>query len=201
MRARTAALLVALLAVSVGACGDDGGDGAAPETSTTVATSTTTTTTPPPPAETTTTAAPADLGDAPAFSAAGPSGSGCTPGAGELPDGWWYGVSVAFDPAGGPAGAFTFDLACYFSGDAAYAEGERLGVEVNNDYLVTNDNPTMRTVPVAAGATARCVDLGSGVLEEAACEPSDIPDPELAWAVWFRVVDGRVDRLVEQYAP
>jgi hypothetical protein len=117
-----------------------------------------------------------------------------------LPDGWWYGVSVAFDPAAGPQGAHTFDLACYFAGDAAYAEGERLGVEVTNDYLVTNDNPALRTVPVAAGATASCVELGSGVLD-VACDPADIPDPELSWAVWFRVVGGEVDRLAEQYAP
>lgn len=195
MKVPTAALLGVLLAAVAAGCGDDGGgsgDDAAPPTSTTVATTTT--------EVTTTTAAPADLGDAPAFGTSGPSGSGCTPGEGELPDGWWYGASVAFDPAEGPAGAFTFDLACYFSGDAAYAEGERLGVEVNNDYLVTNDNPTLRTVPLAAGATATCVELGAGVLD-VACDPADIPDPETPWAVWFRVVGGEVDRLVEQYAP
>jgi hypothetical protein len=195
---RIASLLAA--AVLAAGCGDDDVDDGARPTSTTSTTTTIEVTTTATTAEVTTTTEPVELGDAPAFSASGPSGSGCTPGGGDLPDGWWYGVSVAFDRADGAAGAYTFDLACYFAGDAAYAEGERLGVEVNNDHLVTNDNPALRTVPLAAGATATCVELGAGV-SEVPCDPAEVPDPEIPWAVWFRVVDGEVDRLVEQYAP
>jgi hypothetical protein len=198
------AAAVVLAALGTGCGGGETDEKAQPAGEATTTTTVATTTSPP---GSSTTAVPTAsttqptvvLGDSPPFSADGPSGAGCAPGPGGLPDGWWYGVSVGFNP--GPDPAFTLDLACYFVGEAAYAEGERRGEEVTNDYLVVNENPTLRTVPVAAGATAICVDLGSAGLSEVACSPSDIPDPETPWAVWFRVVDGEVDRLVEQYAP
>jgi hypothetical protein len=188
-------LVVVLLAAAVLAgCGDDGDDVSSSTTTTVEATTTTsavevTTTTP--------ATTPADLGELPAFHDDRASGSGCTPGDGDLPDGWWYAASVTADPA---AGTYAFDLACYYVGAAAESEAASRGDEVNNDYYVVNDNPTLRTLPLAAGATARCVELGAGVVD-VDCSPSDIPDPETPWAVWLRVVDGEIDRLVEQYAP
>jgi hypothetical protein len=137
------------------------------------------------------------LGDSPAFLTDAASGSGCTPGSGTLPDGWWYGLSVT---ANADHTEFTFDLACYYTGPIAETIAAGRGDEVNNDYYVVNDNPTLRTVPVAAGATASCVELGGADLN-VPCAISDIPDSSVPWAVWFRVVGGRVDRAVEQYAP
>lgn len=198
--------LVALLAVLVatgwlGGCGDDGDATGTTTTAEVATTAGDTTSTPPTEVPGTTaapTTAPVDLGDAPPFHDDRASGSGCTPGTGPLPDGWWYTTPpLTFDAV---AGAYTFDLACYYVGAAAEAEAARRGDEVNNDYYVVNDNPTLRTLPLAAGATASCVELGAGVLE-VECAPADIPDPVTPWAVWLRVVDGEIDRLVEQYAP
>jgi hypothetical protein len=208
MRAARASLavLLALATGAVGACGDDG-DGDAATTSTVERTTTEGGGTDGPdggdsasstaPSTTTPGTGPPDLGETPPFHDDRASGSGCTPGAGELPDGWWYASSLTADLG---AGTVTFDLACYYVGAAAEAEAASRGDEVDDDHYVVDDNPTLRTVPVGAGATASCVELGAGV-SDVACEPSDIPDPETPWAVWLRVVGGEVDRLVEQYAP
>jgi hypothetical protein len=176
---RTSTMAAVLLAVALGAaCGREGENIEA-----------TTTTAAAPSTETTATA---PLEDEPPLRDDGPSGSGCTPGAGELPDGWWYGTVTP--PI---ASELSFDLACYFVGAAAEAEAARRGDEVNNDYYVVNDNPQSRTLPLASGATASCVELGSGV-QQVDCAPGDV-DGE--WAVWLRVQAGEVDRIVEQYAP
>lgn len=86
------------------------------------------------------------------------SGSGCRVGPGALPDGWWYGT---IDPP--VSSTITFDLTCYYLGDAAEEEAAKRNDEVNNDYYVVNDSAEVRSVPVASDATASCVTLGSGV--------------------------------------
>ena len=141
----------------------------------------------------TTTPVPAGaLGDEPTFSDEGPSGDGCTPGDGTLPAGWWYGTLE------GPIDAeLTIDLACYYVGAAAEAEASGRGDEVNNDVYVVNDNPQQRSLAVADSATATCVELDATPME-VNCDLDDIDGP---WAVWIRVQDGSVDRVVEQYAP
>ena len=178
-------LLAALLggALLVG-CGSDD------DTATTTTSDTTTTIAPPESSTTTTTAAP--LPDEPPLSDTAVSGSGCAPGAGPLPDGWWYGTVD-----GPPDPDLAFDLACYYLGDAAEAEAAQRGDEVNNDYYVVNENPAVRDVSVAPGASARCVELGSGV-QSVDCDPSEVAGD---WAVWLRVQGGTVDLIVEQYAP
>lgn len=185
-----AAALAALLLLSAACGGDDDGERA--DTTTTTAPDSTTTSTP---ASTTTTEATTTtvpLGDEPTFRDEGPSGSGCTPGSDVLPDGWWYGTVAV--PV---SGTVELDLACYYVGPAAEAEAASRGDEVNNDYYVVNDNPAVRSVPVAAGATAACVELESGLTTHP-CEPAEVAGD---WAIWIRVVGGEVDRIVEQYAP
>jgi hypothetical protein len=120
------------------------------------------------------------------------SGSGCSPDATELPDGWWYGTID-----GAVASQVTFDLACFYSGPAAEDAAATRGDEVVNDYYVVDDNPGQRTIQVADDATARCVELGSEV-QLVTCAPSEVRGD---WSVWLRVVDGQVDRIVEQYLP
>lgn len=203
MARRLPAVLMAALVLVAGplaGCGDDDDDAGRGEvfdtttesdgTPTTEATSTSQATTT---SSTATTTTSGTLPDEPPFHDDSASGSGCTPGPGVLPDGWWYGT------LDGPvAGDVTFDLACYYVGAAAEAEAASRGDEVNNDYYVVNDNPTLRTMPVTDDATASCVELGAGV-EQVDCAPTDV-DGEM-WAVWLRVQDGEVDRIVEQYAP
>jgi hypothetical protein len=190
MRAHVATAMGALLlVVAVAACGDDDGEVGS---TTTVAADTTTTTTTAAEGSTTTTVTGTDLGDEPAFHDDGPSGSGCTAGTDELPDGWWYGDLIV-----PPGEGLAFDLACYYVGPAAEAEAASRGEEVNNDYYVVDDNPVDRSITIAAGATASCVDL-SGSLMMVDCTPPDVAGD---WNVWIRVVGGQVDRIVEQYAP
>lgn len=180
--------VVVLAVVAVVAAGCGGDDDSSDTTTTTEAPTTTTegatTTTAP----TTTTTLP----DEPPLREDGVSGSGCSPGSGPLPDGWWYGtVDAAIEDE------VAFDLACYYIGAAAEAEAAKRGDEVDNDYYVVNENPQVRTVTLADGATATCVQLGAGV-ESVDCTPADVGGD---WAVWLRVQGGEVDRIVEQYAP
>lgn len=60
----------------------------------------------------------------------GAMGSGCSPGAGSLPDGAWFAVDVTFAES-----SATFDLACFWDWDD-----------------ITNEVSTLRTVPVAPDA-------------------------------------------------
>jgi hypothetical protein len=167
--------------LSAGCSGDeDAADGATTTEATTTTTESTTSTT-------------AALPDQPPLLDDAVSGSGCTPGADEeLTDGWWYGALTA--PV---TEEVVFDLACYYVGAAAEAEATSRGDEVNNDYYVVNENPQRRALTVASGATASCVELGAGV-EMVDCSSTEVAGD---WAVWLRVRDGDVDRIVEQYAP
>ena len=140
----------------------------------------------------TTTTGEGALPDEPPMTGDAVAGSGCTPGGDELPDGWWYGTLE-----GAVSSEASFDLACYYTGAAAEEEAAARGDEVNNDYYVVDDNPQARTVAVGADATASCVEVG-GTVETTECELDDIGGD---WAVWLRVQDGEVDRIVEQYAP
>ena len=96
-----------------------------PTTVTTVATSTTETTAP----DT------EDLAD----------GSGCKPGSGPLPDGFWFGLVASRSNE-----SLEFDLACWFTDDAATQAAAEDGEESPppNDYYVRNSNPDTREVPL-----------------------------------------------------
>ncbi len=130
--------------------------------------------------------------------------SGCTPGEGPLPDGEWFGFITAADPA---TATVDFDLACWFTGEAANAASDEDGgeVPVPNDYFIRNASDQVRTLGVATDATIRyLVDTGDGttltevdlaVWAAARDESSDRP------GVWLTVVDGDVVTIDEQYVP
>jgi hypothetical protein len=161
----------------------------APTTTTTGAPTTTTT------QATTTTVPPSSpFGPQPTFSNTGASGSGCTPGGGSLPDGWWYGYGMS---AMEPGSAFDFDLACFFVGDAAQDEAADRGDEAGDVYI-TNDNPQLRTVQLAADASMRCVTFGGGGVGDEPCPPGTVPRE---FGIWVRVDGGRATRVLEQYLP
>lgn len=187
--------VVAAVAVLAAGCGDDDDDDARGTTTTTAVAgggTTTTASSPPSSSETTAGGTGEALGESPTFHDDAASGSGCAPGEGDLPDGWWYGRISAV-----PTTTLGLDLACFYVGPAAEAEAASRGDEVNNDYYVVNDNPAVRTLTVASGASAECVDL-EPTLEMVGCTPADVAAD---WTVWVRVVDGEVDRILEQYLP
>ena len=133
---------------------------------------------------------------------AGAAGSGCAPGAGPLPDGVWFGIVSVIG-----ATSVDFDLACFYFGDIAYTKGAEDGQEVNNDYYIRNMNPTLRTVPVAAGATVH--ELAPGytgfVTEPYAAWPADttmsMVCPSSGCLVWVFVNGGVATEILEQFTP
>ena len=181
-----------LLVGAMAACIDVDSSDDEDSTTTTVAADDTTTTSAAPDA-TTTTAAPADLGDEPPFHEDGPSGSGCEPGDDTgLPDGWWYGT------VDGEVGdSVSFDLACYYIGDAAEEVAASRDDENPSGVYVVNDNPSLRSIPLAGDAQTSCVTLEPEVAS-VDCAPGDLSGN---FGVWIRVSDGEVDRLLEQYHP
>jgi hypothetical protein len=131
-----------------------------------------------------------------------PEGSGCTPGTADtLPDGRWY---VSVDEAR-PA-ELRVDVACWFSGEQAALAATEDGEESPppNDYYVRNQNPALRTLPVAPGATVRWYpELGDPTTE--------VTTPYADWlaartgggflGLWITTVGGAVTAVEEQWVP
>lgn len=169
-------------------------------TATTAAPAATTTTV----ATTTTTGGPYEVGVPDLYpltalpGSGGAGGSGCAPGAGPLPDGVWFGYVEAIG-----ATSIEFDLACFYFGEIAYTEGAADGVEVANDWYVRNVNPTLRTVPVATGATVYELDAGYvGFLTvpypDWPADPAGLSEWDF---FWLFVNGGEVTEILEQFVP
>lgn len=129
-------------------------------------------------------ATPGALGSLPANHGYGPVGAGCSPGPGPLPDGWWFGYATNTPR---PGGSFDFDLACFTWEKMSDTE------HGHDDAVVTNENKTLRSVPVASGAPFTCSTVGlpdnSG---DAPC--NGYTDP----AVWIRMQGGVATKVVTQ---
>ncbi len=134
---------------------------------------------------------------------AGASGSGCSPGTGDLPDGVWFGYVRAVGPL-----SVEFDLGCFFFGDIAWEVAAAAGEEAPNDFYIMNSNPALRIVPVAPGTPAWTLGADSSAgLQEIAYEewPPDgftyTPCPGEFCSVWLYVNGGEATAVVEQYLP
>ena len=174
------------------ACAVQGGEA----TTTTDATTTTTAPTSSTSSTTSTTVGPGDIDDL-------ASGSGCKPGSEDsLPDGEWYGYIADLDAA-----EIEFDLACWFTGDAAVAAASEDGAESPppNDYYVRNVNETLRRLAVAGAATVEYLANGG--------DPNSVATTSYAgwhveWEIdgfspgyWLTVENGEVTEVVQQYVP
>lgn len=136
----------------------------------------------------------------------GATGSGCAPGGDGLPDGVWFGAMEAVSD-----GDIEFDLACWYSGDAANEAAAEDGFEeipVPNDYYVRNEVDTLRTVPIDPDAVIHWYPAGSDI--ELAVRPwiEWVEDPEGylpcpgEWCnAWLYVNDGVVTEVMQQYTP
>jgi hypothetical protein len=216
-------LAIALLATGCGSSGS----GTTTTTSTTAPTATTqpaVTTTTPTTQVTTTTAAPTTM--APTTTTAAPTttttttttvattttvdvnaladGSGCTPGGDELGNGIWFGyISEARDTE------IDFDLACWFTGDAAAMAAAEDGEESPppNDYYVRNVNPHLRTIPVAASAEVSWLpNPGDPTTQERLSyadwmTASEGRDAAMAPGVWVTIENGAATVIEEQFVP
>lgn len=165
------------------------------EPTTTQATTTTTV------VEQTSTTAPATTTTTTRVSNVAADGSGCTPGPGDLPDGRWFGL---IDATTGDS--IEFDLACWFSGDAAdEAAAEDDEEAPNNGYYVRNENPALRTVDVAADADVvwypNAGDPASEEIVGFADWTTGMTARGIELGVWIEVSDGEITSIQEQWVP
>lgn len=103
-----------------------------------------------------------------------------------------------------------FDLAYFYTGAKAETEAAERGDEVVDGYYIVNDNPRLRTLPVADDVEVvyvpegNCCELQPGNIDawlEAvlATNPTDYPGTNVPW--WFTVEGGQVTRIEQQYLP
>jgi hypothetical protein len=121
-------------------------------------------------------------------------------------------VDTSVDPM-----TVTYDLAYFLTGDDAVRAAEQHGDEVPppNDYYIVNDNPKLRTVPLAPDARlvllewSRCCDeTFDGSLTDFA-RALDEGEMSLGGHIykgrlspyWLIARDGQIVRIVEQYLP
>lgn len=162
-----------------------------PEPTTTSTAETTTTSA----AQTTTTTSGSVLDEA--------EGSGCSPGEGDLPDGEWYGGVADVE-----GNTIDFDLACWFSGDAAARAAAEDGEESPppNDYYVRNENPTVRPLSVEDNVEVVWYPELGDPTSEATTTFADWVDGlsdrgEFIPGIWVEIEDGAVVRIHEQWVP
>jgi hypothetical protein len=103
-----------------------------------------------------------------------------------------------------------FDLAYFYRGERAAEEAAQRGDEVVNDYYIVNENPRLRTLPLAGEVKvlyipeSACCDLQPGNIDawlEAIREanPTDYAGTDGAW--WLTVRGGVITRIAQQYLP
>ena len=102
-----------------------------------------------------------------------------------------------------------FDLAEFLTDEAAQDAAEERGDEAVNGYYIVNDNPRLRSLPVAADVRVRyipvsaCCDLVPGTWEQFAeavnaSAQSDL-DASAPW--WITVRDEQIVQIEQQYLP
>lgn len=103
-----------------------------------------------------------------------------------------------------------FDLAYFYQGQRAEQEAAERGDEVVSGYYIVNDNPRLRTLPLADEVeveyipSSQCCELQAGDIDawvEAVLEtnPIDYRGTNVPW--WLTVEGGRITRVEQQYLP
>jgi hypothetical protein len=103
-----------------------------------------------------------------------------------------------------------FDLAYFLTGAKAQAAAADHGDQVVDGYYIVNDNPRLRTLPLADDAEvgyipeSNCCELQPGNIDawvEAvlATNPTDYAGTNVPW--WFTVEGGKIARIEQQYLP
>ncbi|MDH3301491.1 MAG: hypothetical protein OES24_13385, partial [Acidimicrobiia bacterium] len=103
--------------------------------------------------------------------------------------------------------SFTFDLACWFTGEDAALAATEDGAESPppNDYHIRNENPAERFLIPAPEATVEFLgDPGDPSTVETIDYPTWVslaPDRSFEPGVWVEISDGLVVAIEEQYQP
>jgi hypothetical protein len=125
--------------------------------------------------------------------------SGCSPGSSDgLPDGAWYGVVQEWGDD-----SISFDLACLYHPKspewAAYLDS--LGPdEPQSEYPTTNDNPGLRTLPLAEGSVFWSADYKS-LPDDSTVPYSEVQSGWDKSDYYVYVNDGEVTEVVKVYYP
>lgn len=101
-----------------------------------------------------------------------------------------------------------FDRAILLTGDAAREEAEKQGIELTNDYLITNDNTRLRDRVVAAKVTASGSQILTGQVASTPIDPQKVFDyvgshrePPLPVYLRYDNATGAVTKIEEVYFP
>lgn len=101
-----------------------------------------------------------------------------------------------------------FDRAILLTGDAAKAEAEKQGIELTNDYLITNDNKRLRDRVVAAKVTATGSQILTGQPAPTTIDPQQVfnyvgshREPPLPVYLRYDKATGEVTKIEEVYFP
>lgn len=214
----TAIIVIASIAAGCGGTGSDTADSStttttaatttyAPSTTTTTEAATTTTEA----ATTTTEAATTTTSEATTTTAATTTtidvntlaeGSGCTPGTDELGSGIWFGYVDSANET-----TIEFDLACWFTGDAAAQAAAEDGEESPppNDYYVRNVNPQLRTITMASTAEVSWMPNPGDPSTQTVVPYADwLTGRETRGyqpGVWVTIEGGEATFIEEQYVP
>lgn len=128
-----------------------------------------------------------------------------------LDDGLHFVKVEGYDADRDGAPALRFDLAELYTGADAYDYAKAHDIEMTNDYVIVNDNPRLRWMPLADDVNIAYIPEGTcctthpGTLDgfEAAVNEiamTDYPDMDTTW--WnLTVVDGQITEIVQQYFP
>ncbi len=114
---------------------------------------------------------------------------------------------------GDPPDRMTFDLAEFLTGDAAAEAAAEHGDESPppNDYYIVNDNPRLRTLPIASDAELRILDWADccssfvigdlGLLADALVHADPTGTYRPSSPFWITVEGGAIVTIEEQYLP
>jgi hypothetical protein len=106
----------------------------------------------------------------------------------------------------------SYDLAYFYTGDQATQIAQQRGdPPPESGYYIVNDNPRLRSVPVADDAEVRyipetrCCDPVPGNLDAWALSvngtaQTDYPNPDITWW-WIAVSSGEITSIEQQYLP
>jgi hypothetical protein len=122
-----------------------------------------------------------------------------------LADGRHFAFIVEIGDADGTT-RLTFDLAYFLTGEEAAQAAAEHGDESPppNDYYIVNDNPRLRTMPVADDPVVLLLDGGSALLVEsdlAGLQAKLAEQGELQNGSWLTITAGVIVQIEEQYRP
>jgi len=129
-------------------------------------------------------------------------GSGCVAGnPTALPAGVWFAFAVSWNTA-----QVELDLACWYTGAAADTVAAARGDSAPGGFYIVNDNPLLRTMPVAAGAVTYPM-LNNGSVGGPASMADLVANPGPSnltvapYPVWLFVNNGAITEIAIQYLP